>query len=281
MGKRARRKGIKPEHPVPEPLVVPEPQERPDGPLVVVGAPVAERGWILDRWLECLERQTVKPHGYRFVYSDSQDYTLRWLDFQRHHDSRFEYRRTELPFFSRDERQGDKADPNRSNHFAKLRNELRDMFLQTDADYYFSLDTDILLEDETVIERLIAAIESGDGWRVAQPLTVLHPLEHSACYNGGYFGQMVNPYDYDQPWIRADDNHLITKREVVKVDIPMAAVMFSRWALLSARYRPHEQGEDVGMAQSLKRVHCPVGWLVGCRVRHVWNESYLNKEVAA
>lgn len=245
---------------------------------IAVGAPVADRAEILPRWFECLRAQTIQPDDYIFIHSGDRDETYRILV-----ENGARVTRTALPYYSRNERNLDPADPHRARHLARLRNQGRREFLLTDADVFFSLDTDILLEDPTVIERLLALLE--DGWDTASPLLYLHPLgERSECYNAGWW-KTRDPaghgnFDFGRAWERATKNQVLSYRSPLKIDIPMAAVMMKRHALAMCRYQAHELGEDMGFAQQLEKHGMRCAWATDILVRHVMDPKALEVKVA-
>lgn len=245
----------------------------------VIGAPVAERAWILTDWFNQIWGQTVKPSQFCFVYSDSKDKTRDSL-LQGRDIAPVVIKDTVLPYHSRDKRNADKEDPWRAKHLAKLRNYLLTMFLQTDADVFISLDTDILLEDPTILEQLIQNIEPYV-WDVVSPVTYLHVLEkQSRCYNAGVFwgGQLGS---FDQGWKRIDYSEWLVygnkASKMMKIDIPMAVVAMRRHVAAMCRYKAHECGEDIGFGQSLARNHFVAGLKTDLECRHVWGPSYLKE----
>lgn len=251
----------------------------------MVGAPVANRAWILPRWFECLEAQTLRPDEYRFVVGKSTDGTAGVLrDLAKQHEAKVVLAGTRLPTYARDKRNTEETDPHRAQHMADLRNELRREFLKTDADVFVSLDTDILLEDPTVLERLVAELygpraekpRAEWGWDAVAACTSLHPTSPH-CYNAGWWraGDRGDPH---RIWERADENVIAlhgSKRSAIKVSIPMAVFAIHRWAMLECRYKAHECGEDLGFADALDQRHFRVGWRPDLKVRHVWDELAL------
>lgn len=266
MGRRHRHlKGVPKVETRPIPESTPEPRT---GPKIALGAPVAERAWILPQWWECLEQQTLQPDEYCFVYSKGTDDTKSELMRPGKQVHVFE---TRLPYHSRDNRNADQSDPWRASHMAQLRNQLRGMFRATDADVFISLDTDILLEEPTTLEQLVDTLSQG--WDVAAPVTYLHPLgAQSYCYNAGF---LAGGEGFDQAWRRVDSYDMRSANSPMRIDIPMAAFAITRHAMGMCSYMPHECGEDIGFAQRLKKHRFTVGWLQHLEVRHVWGKQYL------
>jgi hypothetical protein len=237
---------------------------------MALGAPVANRANILPDWFGGLRGQTLQPDQLCFVYSPTGDRTRTIIEGSGYPVTITEYK---APFFSRDERNGDPKDPNRAKHFTRLRNTLRRMFLDTDADVFISLDTDIMLTDETALERLVDTLSQG--WDVAAPLTCLHPAGFdSHCYNAGWW-TAGDPGDPNRVWRRAERNDVVTRRSPVQVDFPMAAYAIRRHTMALCRYAPFECGEDLGFGDALNRHQARCAWLTDLRVPHIWDEHAL------
>lgn len=242
---------------------------------IALGAPVAERAWILPRWLKCLSKQDLQPDYLRFVYSPSVDDTLDILLNQApEYGYGVEVYATKLPFFSREQRNGNPGDPWRAAHLSRLRNRLRALFLATDADICISLDTDILLEGPRILEELVDTVASTD-WDLIAGRTSLVAGQYP-CYNVGWFNNTEPPGSFEEGWTRADDNAL-AYRSPLAIDIPMAFWAAKRFTVGMCKYRAHAQGEDIGFAQSLRerKMHC--GWRYDLVGRHVWGPSYLEQ----
>jgi hypothetical protein len=242
-------------------------------PKVWIGAPVAERAWILPRWFECLRKQTLQPVGFIFIYSKSKDAT--W-DVLREHcpeDAHLIAKKTVLPYYTREQRGSDPSDQWRAQHMSDLRNSLRREFMGTDGEYLFSLDTDILLQDETTIQKLVQSIDPYVT-DVVQPLVHLSPLEdQSAAYNAGWLGP--GEFDFTQPWFRASHDQVLSMHSPITIEVPMAAVMMRRHVVGMTKYKAHECGEDIGFAQGLKKHKFVVKWRTDIKTRHVWGPQFM------
>lgn len=239
---------------------------------IALGAPVAERAWILPDWFEALSKQTVQPDYFCFVYSESQDETLQLLTDLLPEGADLEIFASSLPFYSREQRGADPKDPWRAHHMARLRNKLRYLFLRTDADVFVSLDTDILLQDPQTLEKLLATLEGN--YALASPLVNLHARDDLLCANAGFW--VDRRYDdFKQAWQRCDENTVAAYRSPVQIEVPMAAFAIKRFAMGMCRYRAHELGEDLGFAQSLSQHGFRCAWLPELKTRHVWGKAWL------
>jgi hypothetical protein len=125
-------------------------------------------------------------------------------------------------------------------------------------DYYFSLDSDIILEQPDTISRLISYSQQFPG-TVVSPLSFMTPdsLNFPSVMSwrdkaGGAAWRDLHNYPIGQPFL---------------ADIVMAAVLMPREIYTTVRYTAHRQGEDLGFATQLSRhrfkslaasdIHCP------------------------
>jgi hypothetical protein len=216
-----------------------------------------------------LERQTVKPDAFAFVYSESADGTLDLLE-RKQQEAEVYIEFAAEPFIPRGRRNEDRALA--FTQLAKHRNTLLRHALRMDADVFFSLDTDVFLTDPTSIEQLLDALHY---LPVASPLTYLHKLgPESRCYNAGFW----RTYDRSETraWERATFEQVEHENGgVLEVDIPMAAVMMPRWVAEDCAYAYHETGEDAGFAQSLDFHGFKTAWLTGLYAPHVMEPEML------
>lgn len=110
---------------------------------VMVGAPVRNRAWVLPRFIEAIKKQDI-PFETCFIVNDCTDSTKEILDnagfttFLHNLDSEHGHVRGEYSL----------------GNLALLRNVLLDKFLESDCDYLFSVDTDVIIPDGS-IQKLI------------------------------------------------------------------------------------------------------------------------------
>lgn len=242
---------------------------------LVVGAPVADRDWALPHWFECLAAQTRPPDEYVFVVKETEGSRTRELLHELGPEvPRLSYSIDSSEYVPRDERNQAGAEYVYTE-FARRRNRLLDMAIKREPDIFFSLDTDIMLEDRHVIARLLELIESAP---LSSPLLYLHPTgEPSECFNAGEWmaGDLGSP---KRAWRRVPAEAVASARRghfPLTVDIPMAAVMMRYDVLESCRYAYHECGEDLGFAQDLERHGYRCLWHPSIKVRHVMSERAL------
>ena len=240
---------------------------------VCVALPIAERAWSLPRFYECLAAQTVRPDEFIFVHSgDRGDPTWDAIavgalehDFKvtRLHDGA--------------ERPKKRDDRSRFKTLTRLRNTMLAVATQTSRhDHLFSLDSDILLEDETTIEQLL---DHQHEYPVTSPLTYFHPEALWTC-NAGMLPVWPAPgVDLEHiPWNRAEiDSGCVESKTPQPIDIPMACFLMSRSVYSTVRYPAvvHESGEDIGFGCALARAGFQPAWLPWLKCRHVWGPEML------
>ena len=240
---------------------------------VLVAAPIAERAWALPRWFECLTQQSVRPDQILFVHSgDRGDETWRAIS-----EGALEYGFRVTRLHDPMERPKPRNDRSRFHTLTRLRNTMLAVATQTTRhDHLFSLDSDILLEDETTIEQLLDAQHA---YPVTSPLTYLHPAMKWTV-NAGLLPVWPGPgADLEHiPWKRAEiEPEHVELRTPQPIDVPMGAILMARSVYSTVRYPTpvHESGEDVGFGCALARAGFQAAWLPWLECRHCWSEQTL------
>jgi hypothetical protein len=214
--------------------------------------------------------QTRPPDEYVFIVKDLPGSNTRHLLHELCPKiPQLSYAIDHTPFIPRHERNFHAAEHVYSD-FAWRRNKLRQMVLKREPDVFLSLDTDIMLEDETVVERLLGMLDDAP---VASVCTFLHPAGRaSECFNAGFWTG-GDPGSPDRAWRRATP--IDAAMGTIQIDIPMAVVAMKRRIVETCQYRHHAQGEDCGFAQDLDRLGVPVLWNADIEARHVMSEDAL------
>jgi hypothetical protein len=139
--------------------------------MIIVGAPVHQRAWVLKDWFEHLGKQTIEPDRLHVVlnYGHSDDETLEIILGARAQHG-----------FGRVSVLTDKADDHRAHRgwnekrygtMVRLRNRLLEFVRAQPPSLYLSLDTDILLPS-TAVENLV---DSLGRYQAVGPLTHMTP----------------------------------------------------------------------------------------------------------
>lgn len=207
---------------------------------VLIGCPIFKRAWILPDWFEVIKQQKypLKDIGFIFELGPNDEETYQAL-FAWHKDNPEVFCFDVLV----------KEDENHEHHpegrrvwgwnkyhkMVRLRNSILDRVNCIDPDRYFSLDSDVLLEDPNTISELVNLTEklpAVSPLMYMSPHTAEHPNVMSWVLSiGGKARRQTGKYPLGS---------------IFQADIIMAAVMMSKPVFQLARYRFHKQGEDLG-----------------------------------
>lgn len=212
---------------------------------VLIGCPIFQRAWILPHWFKMIEQQDIglETLGFAFVAVKNDHETL---------DALFSWQSThpEIQYFDVqfDELNDHKAHPERGRMWSparyhsmvSLRNQLLDMVNNYKPDRFFSLDSDILLEDPSTVSKLVKITEDVP---VASPLMYMTPDS--------------NLYPSIMSWVREPGGRAYRPEYpqglVFEADIVMAAKMMAPVVYRNIRYEWHKQGEDLGWSAACAR----------------------------
>jgi hypothetical protein len=214
---------------------------------ILIGCPVYKRDWVLKDWFKYIENQNypLSKLGFIFELGEDDEATEQVLyDWHEAHP--------EVSVFDGVIR----ADLNHATHkdgqrhwsgekyevMVELRNSLLERASCYDFDCYFSLDSDILLENPDTLMFLSEATEYYD---------VVSPLSYMTPYDTDYPSVM---WWQDEPGFEAyRDKSRVKLGSFFQADIVMAAKMMSKEVYRTTRYIWHRQGEDLGFARSLHK----------------------------
>lgn len=245
---------------------------------LIAGCPVARRAWALPHWFACLAAQTRRPDAVTMVHSGAPN-DLTWsvatceaalhgFPLTIRHDVRPPHQR---------------HDNERFLTLASIRNDLlalaRD---ECQAGLFLSLDSDIMLQDPQMIERLERLMLEEDV-DIVQPVTFFHPNAPadwepseppSWAYNFAWWDPESIAGDERRNWARPWPEEIPWGAKIA-IDIPMGVWLAKRQVLKKCRYRWHHSGEDLGFAQDLETVGAQCVVDTALYARHVWQESDL------
>ena len=214
---------------------------------LILGCPMYKRSWILHHWIKSIISQSIPINDIGFIFEVSPDDTptIQALESWKKFDKRIPYFeikiREDIPHFEH-ENNGRQWSMSKYLNMVSLRNSLLESVRKVEPEYYFSLDSDILLTNTNTIELLIAHIKSGAD--AVSPLMFMTP-----------FGTM---YPSVMDW-RLDVPTTAFRKEKYELghyfqsDVIMAAKMMSKDVYNNINYTLHEQGEDVGWSLECKR----------------------------
>lgn len=214
---------------------------------VLIGCPIYKRDWILNHWMRCVLSQSISNSDIGFIFeaSSNDEKTLSILELYKQNlrdIPHFEILiRDDLPHFEHI-KNGRQWTVSKYENMVNLRNSLLSRVREIRPDYYFSLDSDILIQDINTIELLVAHIKSGAD--AVSPLMFMTPV-----------GDM---YPSVMTW--RDDAVGKAKRfpryplgTYFQSDVIMAAKMMSSDVYENIDYCIHQQGEDVGWSWNAKQ----------------------------
>ena len=226
-------------------------------PRLIIACPVYRRDWILDHWFDCIEKQTFPLKDVGFIFELGADDHLT-------HQKLFDWhaRHPEVQIFDAEVNSSEKhhhhPEGSRSWSFEKygmmvnFRNNLLSKVRCHQPEKYFSLDSDILLDNPKTIQTLFDLCDREDIDAVA-PLMYMTP-------KGTEFPSVMTWTPGKSRARRQISEYPIGK--LFQADIIMAAKMMSKSVYENVDYKFHRQGEDLGWS-----FNC---WEQGYRL---WSES--------
>ena len=200
---------------------------------VMIGCPLRNRAWVLPRYLDCLEKldKSQCQVQYNFIINDCNDHTPQILAefarrqpgivriIEKNYDSPGGYRRGQYNF----------------ERLAQLRNLLLKAFLESDCNYLFSLDSDILVPAVTLTQLL------ADNCDLVSALVCNgYEIGDSGIYN-------ILKRNSDGSYIHMRN---FPRDRVFPVDCTGAAYLIKR-AVIAAGvgYSGHRGGEDIAFCE--------------------------------
>lgn len=235
--------------------------------FVIIATPVFEREWILPFWFRAIESQNypISDIGFIFEAVNTDEATIQTLiDFSSAHP---ELRCFDIVINS-DE--GHKSHPegqrswNRERYhlMAKMRNDLLDRARVRNPDRYFSLDSDIILEDTETISRLV---ELTNVYDAVAPLCFMtkDSLDFPNVMSWGPEPPMAFRKEY-------------SLGQVFKADVIMAAKMMSPKVFNNVKYSWHRQGEDLGWSFNALQEGLNLWSISNLYVPHIMSRAMLN-----
>lgn len=215
---------------------------------ILIAAPIYDRAWILPTWIEYIEKQNYPKENLGFLFelgpNDEETHDILW-EWQTSSPS---YKVFDAEVYMRINHNSHPEGQRYWNaekyyNMVTLRNNLLDRAtnIADQFDYYFSLDSDILLEDPDTIKKFVQYAEEGRD--------VLSPLMYMTPYDTNFPSAMTWLDFSGGKAARVQERYHIG--QVFEADIVMAAVFMSKPVFTSVRYQWHRQGEDLGFATAL------------------------------
>lgn len=200
---------------------------------VMIGCPLRDRAWVLPRYLDSLEKlgKSQCQVQYAFIINDCSDHSPRILAefsdrqpdmvrlIEKNYDAPGGYRRGQYNF----------------GRLAQLRNLLLNVFLQSDCDYLFSLDSDILVPANTLTQLL-----TDDCDIVSALVCNGHEIGDDGIYN-------VLKRESDGSYVHIRN---FPRDRIFPVDCTGAAYLIKRAVIAAGvRYSSRRGGEDIAFCE--------------------------------
>lgn len=226
---------------------------------IVVGCPVRDRAWMLPTWFEYVEAALkaieVEPE-YAFVLGNSTDNSHVILEEHTNED------RDSLVLSFEPEidlSQNRNWNTTRYQEMADCRNQLLNLVREMQPDYFLSLDSDILLNPETLPLLLEDLREHEDWWAVG-----------GKCYMTPA-GRWAPSYGFGLPMGGLDRPDI---DGVLPVEIIMAIKLMTPKAY-NVDYTTHDKGEDVAWSTSVRQAGGKLGFDARTTNKHCMTKRML------
>ncbi len=207
---------------------------------LLIGCPIYKRDWIFSSWAAAIERQSIdlSKIGFVFITSSNDENTYQCINTWKKIHPEIPYLET-VPKddIVHHEHSNNSRQWTMSKYYnmISLRNSLLNEVRKIQPDYFFSLDSDIILQNSKSIELLISHIQ--DGADAVSPLMFMTPF-------GIDFPSVMSWID--DPGKKAMRLSNYPLGTYFKSDIIMAAKMMSKDVYNNVDYTFHTQGEDLG-----------------------------------
>lgn len=228
------------------------------GRRLIIGAPVHQRGWILDRWFEHLSKQwEFPPEDVEVVFmaSPGSDGTYRVIESA---PKKWGFRTVLLEDLTGGDSEKRVWNESRYAKMASMRNQLLEYVRGQEPELYLSCDTDMLLPEHGVLKMAqeLGRIEA-DG---IAPLTYMTPTSTqfpNAMKLGGTVRELVQP-------------------DTFVVDACFGVVLMTPALYRQADYAVHRYGEDLGWAYNVRQAGLKLALTPHVLVKHVMNPNMLD-----
>lgn len=242
---------------------------------LIIGCPIYDRAWILPFWLNKIEKQTISLADIGFVFeavSDDTETLDLLFSFHENHseipcfDINFNSEQRHISHPQSGERRWFKE---RYLDMAIMRNNILEKVRGYSPEFYFSLDSDILLAESNTIEKLISRTQNL-GVDAVSPLCFMTPT-------GIQFPNTM--YWVDRPGGNALRQDSYNFGEFLNVDIIMAAVLMTKPVYENVNYRWHAQGEDLGWSSECFRFGANLWLDSSVYTPHIMGRQFLDEYI--
>lgn len=238
---------------------------------LIIACPIYKRDWILPHWVRCILKQSVSMSNIGFVFEvDPNDSsTIISLNTWKRIDKNIPLfdivERSDIPHFEH-QNNGRQWTLSKYHNMINMRNSILSKVREYQPDYYFSLDSDVLIENPNTIELLIAHINEGAD--AVSPLMYMTPV-------GTNFPSVMS---WREDWKASrDQNYPIGT--YFQSDVIMAAKMMSKKTYMTLDYEFHQQGEDLGWSKKAKENNLKLYSASYIYAPHIMSELHLSEYI--
>lgn len=223
----------------------------------LIGCPVADRNWILPRWEQHVRKAAqVAGVDFKFLFLASDD-DQETIDYVKTIRDAYIYTTDETSYPG-----NHRWNQTRYHVMVNLRNELLECVRELQPEYFFSLDSDILLHPSAIESALSAFVEFPELWAVGTKcyLSQTGPkFPNMGLWNSAHFNKFY----------RRNSNNLC------KADVLMAAKFMTPPAY-GQNYEFNMVGEDVGWSANIARSKGKMMWDGRVTNKHVMHPDLLD-----
>ena len=211
---------------------------------LIIGCPIYKRDWILPHWIKSILKQSVDISNIGFIFEVSPEDTptvqslLVWKQLDKNIPLFDIVERKDIPHFEH-QNNGRQWTLSKYHNMISMRNSILNRVRDYKPDFYFSLDSDILIENPNTLELLMAHIHNGAD--AVSPLMYMTPIGRD------YPSVMSWKDKVGEKAYRKKDYPIGT---YFQSDIIMAAKMMSKDVYMNVDYEFHQQGEDLGWSKN-------------------------------
>ena len=241
---------------------------------VIIGCPIQNRGDVVDEYLEHIHELDY-PRGdiyLMFYVNNSTDLThLKLLDFKAKYGGEYfgcDVIRQSKYFDTYSDNQ-DTRDNRDYQEFANIRNRLlvnvKEVMLVEGIKYFMSVDSDILLKDKEIIQKLMSCNVD----------MVSVPVHNATLKSPNIVGLNFEQYNcmyfdvYKEKYYSMSLGQEMNNGKLFEVHVTMACFLIKREALEKTQYDSHEQGEDIPFCRMLWENGCRIYCMPGVHVKHL------------
>lgn len=238
---------------------------------LIIACPIYKRTWILPYWIKSILRQSVDISNIGFIFEvDPKDIDLVqslkiWKQIDKNIPLFDIIERTDLPHFEH-QNNGRQWTLSKYHNMINMRNSILNRVREYEPDYYFSLDSDVLIDNPNTIELLASHIKEGAD--AVSPMMYMTPV-------GKDFPSVMSWTDESCQKAYRKKNYPIGS--YFQSDIIMAAKMMSKKTYMNVDYKFHQQGEDLGWSQNAAENNLKLYSASYIYAPHIMNEVHLSE----